>query len=167
MPKTSAIERNKKRIALSAKFGAKRAELKAILANPATTDEEFYAAQKKLQKLPKNSAAERVRNRCSMSGRPRAFIGRFGVAGDVSGSAPYGSSVTIKATTLVRGDDSGAKQATLGYEYYLSKRSTVYAYYTQTNNDKNANYTFGGNAFAATKKGAKLSGVMLGVIHLF
>ncbi|MGC4074637.1 MAG: 30S ribosomal protein S14 [Nibricoccus sp.] len=80
MPKTSAIERNKKRIALSAKFGAKRAELKAILANPATTDEEFYAAQKKLQKLPKNSAVERVRNRCSMSGRPRAFIGRFGVS---------------------------------------------------------------------------------------
>ncbi|ATC63422.1 30S ribosomal protein S14 [Nibricoccus aquaticus] len=80
MPKTSAIERNKKRIALSAKFGAKRAELKAILANPATNDEEFYAAQKKLQKLPKNSAVERVRNRCSMSGRPRAFIGRFGVS---------------------------------------------------------------------------------------
>jgi small subunit ribosomal protein S14 len=80
MPKTSAIERNKKRIALSAKFGAKRAELKAILANPATTDEEFYAAQKKLQKLPKNSAVERVRNRCSMSGRPRAYIGRFGVS---------------------------------------------------------------------------------------
>jgi small subunit ribosomal protein S14 len=80
MPKTSAIERNKKRILLSAKFGAKRAELKAILANPATNDEEFYAAQKKLQKLPKNSAVERVRNRCSMSGRPRAFIGRFGVS---------------------------------------------------------------------------------------
>jgi small subunit ribosomal protein S14 len=80
MPKTSAIERNKKRIALSAKFAAKRAELKAILANPATTDEEFYAAQKKLQKLPKNSAVERVRNRCSMSGRPRAYIGRFGVS---------------------------------------------------------------------------------------
>jgi small subunit ribosomal protein S14 len=80
MPKTSAIERNKKRINLSAKFGAKRAELKAILANPATTDEEFYAAQKKLQKLPKNSAIERVRNRCSMSGRPRAFIGKFGVS---------------------------------------------------------------------------------------
>jgi small subunit ribosomal protein S14 len=80
MPKTSAIERNKKRIALSAKFSAKRAELKAILANPATTDDEFYAAQKKLQKLPKNSAVERVRNRCSMSGRPRAYIGRYGVS---------------------------------------------------------------------------------------
>ena len=80
MPKTSAIERNKKRIKLVEKYSAKRAELKAILANPATTDEEFYAAQKKLQKLPKNSAVERVRNRCSMSGRPRAFIGRFGVS---------------------------------------------------------------------------------------
>lgn len=80
MPKTSAIERNKKRIKLSAKYQAKRAELKALLANPATSDEEFFAAQKKLQKLPRNSNPIRVRNRCSLSGRPRAFIGRFGVS---------------------------------------------------------------------------------------
>ena len=80
MPKTSAIERNKKRIQLSAKFSAKRAELKAILANPATSDEEFFAAQKKLQKLPRNSSKVRIRNRCSLSGRPRAFIGRYGVS---------------------------------------------------------------------------------------
>ncbi len=80
MPKTSAIERNKKRIKLSAKFKAKRAELKALLANPATTDEQFFAAQKKLQKLPRNSAPIRIRNRCSLSGRPRAYIGRFGVS---------------------------------------------------------------------------------------
>jgi small subunit ribosomal protein S14 len=80
MPKTSAIERNKKRIKLSAKFKAKRAELKAVLANPATTDEQFFAAQKKLQKLPRNSAPIRIRNRCSLSGRPRAYIGRFGVS---------------------------------------------------------------------------------------
>ena len=80
MPKTSAIERNKKRIRLSAKFSAKRAVLKALLNNPATTDEQFFAAQKKLQKLPKNSAPERIRNRCSLSGRPRGFIGRFGVS---------------------------------------------------------------------------------------
>ena len=80
MPKTSAIERNKKRIKLSAKFKAKRTELKAILANPATTDEQFFAAQKKLQKLPRNSAPIRIRNRCSLSGRPRAYIGRFGVS---------------------------------------------------------------------------------------
>lgn len=80
MPKTSAIERNKKRIALAAKFNVKRKELKAILTNPATTDEEFFAAQKKLQKLPRNSNPIRIRNRCSLSGRPRAYIGRFGVS---------------------------------------------------------------------------------------
>ncbi len=80
MPKTSAIERNKKRIKLSDKYKAKRAELKAILINPATSDEEFYSAQKKLQKLPRNSSPTRIRNRCSMSGRPRGFIGKFGVS---------------------------------------------------------------------------------------
>jgi small subunit ribosomal protein S14 len=80
MPKTSAIERNKKRIKLTAKFAAKRVELKAVLANAATTDEQFFAAQKKLQKLPKNSSRVRIRNRCSLSGRPRGFIGKFGVS---------------------------------------------------------------------------------------
>ena len=79
MPKTSALERNKKRIKLSAKFAAKRAELKATLLNPATTDEEFFAAQKKLQKLPKNSSPVRIRNRCLLSGRPRGFNRKFGV----------------------------------------------------------------------------------------
>ena len=80
MPKTSAIERNKKRIKLTAKFAAVRAQLKAALKNPATTDEQFFAAQKKLQKLPRNSSATRIRNRCSLSGRPRAYIGKFGVS---------------------------------------------------------------------------------------
>jgi small subunit ribosomal protein S14 len=80
MPKTSAIERNKKRIRLTAKHAAARAELKAILKNPATADDAFYAAQKKLQKLPRNSSPTRIRNRCSMSGRPRGFIGKFGVS---------------------------------------------------------------------------------------
>jgi small subunit ribosomal protein S14 len=80
MPKTSAIERNEKRKKLVAKFAAKRAELKATLLNPATTDEEFFAAQKKLQKLPKNSSPVRVKNRCSLSGRPRAYIRKYGVS---------------------------------------------------------------------------------------
>ena len=80
MPKTSAIERNKKRIKLSEKYKVKRAELKAILANPATTDEEFYSAQKKLQKLPRNSSPTRIRNRCSLSGRPRGYKRKFGVS---------------------------------------------------------------------------------------
>ena len=80
MPKTSAIERNKKRIRLVAKHAKERAELKAVLANPATTDEQFFAAQKKLQRLPKNSSYVRIRNRCSMSGRPRGFHRKFGVS---------------------------------------------------------------------------------------
>ena len=79
MPKTSAIERNKKRIKLSAKFAAKRAELKAILVNPGTTDDEFFAAQKKLQKLPKNSSPVRIRNRCALTGRPRGVYRKFGL----------------------------------------------------------------------------------------
>ncbi|MBM3854614.1 MAG: 30S ribosomal protein S14 [Verrucomicrobia bacterium] len=80
MPKTSAIERNKKRVNLAAKFTAKRAALKAVLTSPATTDVEFYAAQKKLQKLPRNSSPNRIRNRCSLSGRPRAYLRKFGVS---------------------------------------------------------------------------------------
>ena len=80
MPKTSAIERNKKRVNLVAKHAKARAELKAIIKNPATTVDEFFIAQKKLQKIPRNALPVRIRNRCSMSGRPRAFIGKFGVS---------------------------------------------------------------------------------------
>lgn len=80
MPKTSAIEKNNRRIALVEKYAAKRAELKAILANPDTTDEAFFAAQKAMSKLPRNSSAIRVRNRCALSGRPRGYIRRYRVS---------------------------------------------------------------------------------------
>jgi small subunit ribosomal protein S14 len=80
MPKTSAIERNKKRQRLVAKYAKQRAELKAALINPATTDEQFFAAQVNLQKLPRNSSPVRVRNRCSLSGRPRGFHRKYGVS---------------------------------------------------------------------------------------
>ena len=80
MPKTSAIQRNLKRRRLTEKYKAKRAELKAILVNPKTTDVEFFAAQKKMSKLPRNSSAVRIRNRCSLSGRPRGYIGHYGVS---------------------------------------------------------------------------------------
>jgi len=80
MPKTSAIQRDLKRRRLAEKFKAKRAELKAILANPKTGDAEFFAAQKKLSKLPRNSSPVRIRNRCSLSGRPRGYVGRYGVS---------------------------------------------------------------------------------------
>jgi len=80
MSKVSVVERQKKRAAIVEKFAAKRAELKAVLKNPNSTDEEFYAAQRKLDKLPRNSSKVRLKNRCSITGRPRAFIGKFGVS---------------------------------------------------------------------------------------
>ena len=80
MAKISAIHRNKKRERMVAKYANKRAELKKILASPDTTDEEFFAAQRKLCKLPRNSSKVRLRNRCNVTGRPRAYIGRFGLS---------------------------------------------------------------------------------------
>ena len=80
MQKTSAIQKNEKRKRLVEKYAKVRAELKAVLANPATTDEQFFAAQTKLQKLPKNSSKIRIRNRCSMSGRPRGYKRKYGVS---------------------------------------------------------------------------------------
>ncbi len=80
MAKKSMIERNKKRELLVQKFAAKRAELKGIMSDPNTGDDEFYAAQRKLTKLPRNSSRIRLRNRCNISGRPRAFIRKFGLS---------------------------------------------------------------------------------------
>ncbi|MCC5025667.1 MAG: 30S ribosomal protein S14 [Candidatus Synoicihabitans palmerolidicus] len=80
MPKTSAIHRNIKRQKLTTKFAVKRAELKATLLNPETPDEDFFAAQKKLQQLPRNSSPVRIKNRCNLSGRPRAYLRQFGLS---------------------------------------------------------------------------------------
>ena len=80
MAKKSLLERNKKRVLLVAKYAAKRAELKKTLSDPKTSDDDFYIAQRALAKLPKDSNPNRVRNRCSISGRPRAFIRKYGVS---------------------------------------------------------------------------------------
>lgn len=80
MAKISAIHRNKKRERLVAKYASKRAELKKVLSSPETTDEEFFEAQRKLSKLPRNSSKVRLRNRCNLTGRPRAHMGRFGLS---------------------------------------------------------------------------------------
>lgn len=80
MAKKSAVARNNKRIRMVAKFAGKRAELKRIIADPNTTDEEFFEAQRKLALLPRNSSPNRVRNRCSITGRPRGFIGKYGLS---------------------------------------------------------------------------------------
>jgi small subunit ribosomal protein S14 len=80
MAKTSSIERNLKRERLVKKYAARRAELKATLANPKTTDEQFYQAQRALAELPRNASPVRLRNRCAITGRPRAFIRRYGLS---------------------------------------------------------------------------------------
>jgi len=80
MAKKSSIARNEKRRRLVERHQTKRAELKAILANPDTSDEEFYEAQRKLCKLPRNSSKIRIRNRCNVTGRPRAYIRRYGLS---------------------------------------------------------------------------------------
>jgi len=80
MAKKSVRARDNKRRRLVEKHQAKRKEYKEKLSNPDTTDEEFYEIQRKLSKLPRNSSPVRIRNRCSITGRGRAFSRRFGIS---------------------------------------------------------------------------------------
>jgi small subunit ribosomal protein S14 len=73
MAKTSSIEKNKKRAALTQQYAEKRAALKATIKNQDTPIEERFQASLKLAELPRNSAKIRIRNRCEVTGRPRAF----------------------------------------------------------------------------------------------
>ena len=73
MAKKSAVERNDKRKRLVEKYAAKREELKAIALNEDLPIEERFKARLKLAELPRNSAPNRVRNRCEVSGRPRGY----------------------------------------------------------------------------------------------
>ncbi len=77
MAKKSSIERNKKRRALTARYAAKRDELKAIANDLSRAPEERFAARMKLAKLPRNSSKVRVRNRCELTGRPRGVYRKF------------------------------------------------------------------------------------------
>ncbi|SHI58838.1 30S ribosomal protein S14 [Aureimonas altamirensis] len=73
MAKKSAIEKNKRRERLVAKFAAKREALKAITTDQSASMEDRFRAQLKLAELPRNSTKVRVRNRCEVTGRPRAY----------------------------------------------------------------------------------------------
>ncbi|MFT0892430.1 30S ribosomal protein S14 [Pseudochelatococcus sp. G4_1912] len=73
MAKKSSIEKNKRRIALVKRYAIKRTELLAAANNEALPIEERFEARLKLAALPRNSAPTRVRNRCEVTGRPRAF----------------------------------------------------------------------------------------------
>ena len=74
------IARDEKRKKLVEKYAAKRAELKAALANPDLDPLERLELHGKLQKLPPNSAPSRMRNRCWVTGRPRGVFRDFGLS---------------------------------------------------------------------------------------
>jgi|SRR6266545_4069845 small subunit ribosomal protein S14 len=73
MAKKSSIEKNNRRRRLAKKFSGRRSRLRAIARDKNKPMEERFAATLKLAELPRNSSATRVRNRCEMTGRPRAY----------------------------------------------------------------------------------------------
>ena len=72
-------EREKKRQRAVARYAAKRAALKATIADVKTTDEERWDAQTALQKLPRNASPVRLQRRCGQTGRPRGVYRKFGL----------------------------------------------------------------------------------------
>src|SRR5207244_2156028 len=72
MAKKSSIEKNNRRKRMTKNAAPARAKLKAIIADKKRPMEERFAATLKLAEMPRNSSATRIRNRCEMSGRPRA-----------------------------------------------------------------------------------------------
>ncbi len=73
MAKKSAIEKNNKRRKMVAKYADRRAELKSMISDKTTSLEERFSAQLKLNELPRDASPSRVRNRCEVTGRPRAY----------------------------------------------------------------------------------------------
>jgi small subunit ribosomal protein S14 len=80
MAKTSKIERNKQRREMVKKFAGKRAELLATANDMDRPMEERFDARLRLAALPRNSAANRIRNRCEVTGRPRGYYRKLGMS---------------------------------------------------------------------------------------
>ena len=80
MAKTSAIQRNLKRIKLVKKFAKKRDKLKKIIKNRKLPLNERFEAQLKLAKIPRNSARTRIRNRCEITGRPHGVYRKLKIS---------------------------------------------------------------------------------------
>jgi small subunit ribosomal protein S14 len=80
MAKTSTVERDTKRRRMAKSLGGKRKKLKAIIMDRDTNDEDRFAAVIKLSQVPRNSSKVRIRNRCALTGRPRATYRKFKMA---------------------------------------------------------------------------------------
>jgi small subunit ribosomal protein S14 len=79
MAKKSMLERERKREKVVQRYAKKRAELKKIISSTSSSDEERSEALLKLQKLPRNASPSRLRNRCSITGRPKGYYRKFGL----------------------------------------------------------------------------------------
>ena len=80
MAKLSSINKNNKRIKLANKFYKKRKELKKIIMNKSLALEERFKAQQKLSKMPRNSAKNRIMNRCQITGRPHGVYRKLKIS---------------------------------------------------------------------------------------
>lgn len=80
MATTGKVAHNEYRKKLVAQYAKRREELKAAAIDPKRVPEEREEAARQLRKLPRNSSATRVRNRCAMTGRPRGYYRKFGLS---------------------------------------------------------------------------------------
>ena len=80
MAKKSMIVKNERRIKIVKRYAERRAELKSIISSFESSEEEIFAARSKLNSLPRDSSATRIRNRCLITGRPRAYYRKFALS---------------------------------------------------------------------------------------
>ncbi|WP_417585968.1 30S ribosomal protein S14 [Nitrincola sp.] len=99
MAKVSMKNREAKREKLAAKYAVKRAELKALIVNPESSEEERWDAQVAFQKLPRDASPVRQRRRCQVTGRPHGVYRKFGL-----------SRIKLREAAM-RGDVPGLKKA--------------------------------------------------------
>jgi small subunit ribosomal protein S14 len=77
MAKKSSIEKNARRARLTKQLAPRRVRLKSIARDRDAAPEDRFEAQLKLSEMPRNSSQTRVRNRCSLTGRPRGYYRKF------------------------------------------------------------------------------------------
>ncbi len=80
MAKKSSVNKNEKRKAMVVKYAAKYAALKAVANDEKADDTDRLMARLKMAQLPRNGNPTRVRNRCAVTGRPRGYYRKFGLA---------------------------------------------------------------------------------------
>ena len=80
MAKLSSVNKNERRKKLVAQYAPKLAKLKAQANDQSLDETERLIARLKMAELPRNSNPTRVRNRCALTGRPRAYYRKFGLA---------------------------------------------------------------------------------------